>query len=102
MKVAVPKRVEAHILRDCRVKGWENRTKDKWVYQTIKADPTWFNGWISFDSVTWNSKEQNLYCGLNSMDGDLLYSFRPSSAQFESMETTQWTDQFDVKIHRTL
>lgn len=100
--VTSPKSVEAHILRDGRVKGWESRIKNKWVYQTIKDDPNWFKDWISFDSVTWNSQEKKLYCGLNSLDGDLLYRFSPSSSSFESMGTRQWTDEYDVKIHRTL
>src|SRR4051794_22789007 len=100
-EITSPKSVEAHILRDGRVAGWEGRIKNKWVYQTIKDDPTWFKDWISFDSVTWNSKEKRLYCGLNSLDGDLLYRFSPSKG-FESLGTQQWTDQYDVKIHRTL
>lgn len=94
--------VEAHVLRNSRITGWENRFRNNWDYQTIKADPTWFNGWISFDAVRWNSKDRKLYCGLNSLDGDLLYSFSPSLAKFESKNTQQWTDQYDVKIHRTL
>jgi hypothetical protein len=101
-EITSPKSVEAHILRDGKVAGWEGRIKNKWVYQTIKDNPTWFQGWISFDSVTWNSKEKKLYCGLNSLDGDLLYRFSPSTSSFESLGTKQWTDQYDVKIHRTL
>jgi len=100
-EITSPKSVEAYVLRNGRVTGWEGRIKNKWVYQTIKDDPTWFKDWISFDSVTWNSKEKRLYCGLNSLDGDLLYRFSPSKG-FESLGTQQWTDQYDVKIHRTL
>ena len=59
-------------------------------------------GWISFDTVRWNSNDRKLYCGLNSIDGDLLYSFDPRCGQFECLNTKEWTDEFDVKIHRTL
>ena len=68
----------------------------------LVADPAWFKGWISFDTVVWNPHDQRIYCGLNSMDGDLLYRFDPSTERFEGMNTQQWADEFDVKIHRTL
>jgi len=97
-----PKSVEAHILRDSTVTGWEDRIKNKWVFQNLRDNPSWFNGWISFDAITWSSKEKTLYCGLNSLDGDLLYRFSPSAGKFESMHTQGWTDRYDVKIHRTL
>ncbi len=97
-----PRSIKAHKLRDSRLTGWEDRISQKWTYQYIRSNPLWFNGWISFDTVTWNPNDKRLYCGLNSLDGDLLYSFNSSAPQFESMNTRQWTDQYDVKIHRTL
>lgn len=97
-----PKYVEAHILRDNRVTGWDDRIKNKWAFQNLRDDPSWFHGWISFDAVTWSSKQKTLYCGLNSLDGDLLYGFSPSTGTFKTMHTKLWTDRYDVKIHRTL
>lgn len=97
-----PKSVKAHILRDFKLSGWEDRLNHRWDYQDLRANPLWFKGWISFDTVTWNPKDKKLYCGLNSLDGDLLHCFSPSAPQFESMNTQQWTDRYDVKIHRTL
>jgi len=97
-----PRSVKAHILRDYRLNGWEEEIAGRWSYRELASHEEWFKGWISFDTVTWNSHDQRLYCGLNSMDGDLLYRFDPGAQTFESMNTRQWADPFDVKIHRTL
>ena len=43
-----------------------------------------------------------VYCGLNSLDGDLLYRFDPVKETFECLGTKQWSNEFDVKIHRTI
>jgi hypothetical protein len=97
-----PESVKAHILRNTQLEGWDERMVKKWSYRELRADPRWFKGWISFDAVAWNPYDQKLYCGLNSLDGDLLYAFDPATQTFESMNATSWTDRFDVKIHRTL
>ena len=101
-KMSSPKLVKAHILRNFKLEGWEERIVDRWSYRDLVANPSWFNGWISFDTVTWSPSNQLLYCGLNSLDGDLLYAFDPKTQRFESMNAQRWTDRFDVKIHRTL
>ena len=97
-----PRSVKAHILRDYKLEGWEKEIAGRWSYRELASHAEWFKGWISFDTVTWNPYDQRLYCGLNSMDGDLLYRFNPGAETFESMNTGQWADPFDVKIHRTL
>jgi sugar lactone lactonase YvrE len=97
-----PRSVKAHILRDYRLEGWEKEIAGRWSYRDLASHEEWFKGWISFDTVTWNPYDQRLYCGLNSLDGDLLYRFDPGAQTFESMNTGQWADPFDVKIHRTL
>jgi sugar lactone lactonase YvrE len=97
-----PRSVKAHILRDYRLEGWEKEIAGRWSYRELASHEEWFKGWISFDTVAWNPYDQRLYCGLNSLDGDLLYRFNPCAQTFDSMNTGQWTDPFDVKIHRTL
>ena len=97
-----PRLITAQVLRDYRLQGWDEKIAGRWSYRDLVADPDWFKGWISFDSVAWNPFNKRLYCGLNSIDGDLLYEFDPETEKFESMNTQQWTDEFDVKIHRTL
>ena len=97
-----PRSVKAHILRDYKLEGWEKEIAGQWSYKELASHAEWFKGWISFDAVTWNPFDRRLYCGLNSLDGDLLYRFDPGAQTFESMNTGQWADQFDVKIHRTL
>jgi len=95
-------KVTAHILRDVKLEGWRERIAGRWSYRELRADPDWFHGWISFDAVTFNPDDGKIYCGLNSMDGDLLHRFDPGSGRFESLGAKRWTDAYDVKIHRTL
>lgn len=95
-------RIRAHKLRDYRLEGWKEKIAGRWSYARLAADPQWRDGWISFDSVTWNPHDGLVYCGLNSIDGDLLYAFSPADGKFECLDTRRWTDEFDVKIHRTL
>ena len=95
-------KVKAHILRNQKLEGWQERIVGRWTYKDLAANPEWFHGWISFDAVTFNPSDRNIYCGLNSLDGDLLYRFNPETGQFESLNTKQWADQYDVKIHRTI
>ena len=86
-------KVKAHILRNQKLEGWQERIVGRWTYKDLAANPEWFHGWISFDAVTFNPSDRNIYCGLNSLDGDLLYRFNPETGQFESLNTKQWTDQ---------
>lgn len=97
-----PRSVKAHVLRNYKLAAWEEKIAGRWCYRDLVADPTWYGGWISFDAITWNPNDKKLYCGLNSLDADLLYTFDPKSQRFECMNTREWTDKFDVKIHRTL
>lgn len=94
--------VKAHILRDYKLAGWKEKIAGRWHYRDLVADENWRDGWISFDAVTWNPDNRQVYCGLNAIDGDLLYRFDPASGAFTSLRTRRWTDPFDVKIHRNL
>lgn len=90
------------ILRDDKLCGWEEEIAGRWHYNDLEANESWKSGWISFDALAWNRGDGKLYCGLNAMDSDILYRFDPITSQFENLNTRLWTDQFDVKIHRTL
>lgn len=94
--------VKAHVLRDSRLAGWKEQIAGRWHYRDLVADPNWRHGWISFDTVTWSAADRGVYCGLNSLDGDLLYRFDPPRNEFACLNTQRWTDRFDSKIHRTL
>jgi sugar lactone lactonase YvrE len=100
--MAKPAEVKAHILRDVKLAGWQEKIVGRWSYGDLAADPDWFHGWISFDTVSYHPGDRAIYCGLNSFDGDLLYRFDLKAATFECLHTKQWTDAYDVKIHRTL
>ncbi len=94
--------LKAHKLRDHKLEGWHEQIAGRWHYRDLVADENWRNGWISFDALYYNADDGLLYCGLNSIDGDLLYSFDPTAESFQSLHTRKWTDRFDVKIHRNL
>ena len=97
-----PSVVKAHRLRDFKLEGWQEQIAGRWSYRQLAADPQWRKGWISFDAVTWNPHDGLVYCGLNTIDGDLLYAFDPGDGRFTSLGAKAWADAFDVKIHRTL
>lgn len=65
--------IKSHILRDVRLHGWHDRIAGRWHYRDLVADAAWRDGWISFDTVTYNPDDGQIYCGLNAIDGDLLY-----------------------------
>lgn len=94
--------IKAHILRNYRLSGWHEHIVGRWHYRDLVADRSWREGWISFDSVRWNPDDEQVYCGLNSIDGDILYRFDPASRTFTSLDASRWADGFDVKIHRSL
>jgi hypothetical protein len=95
-------RVCVHKLRDVRLEGWHEKIVGRWHYRDLIADPAWSKGWISFDSLCWDETRGLLFCGLNSLDGELLYRFDPRSNEFTSCGTQRWADKFDSKIHRGL
>ncbi len=97
-----PRIVRSHKLRDVRLDGWNDIIAGKWHFRDLAGDRTWFHGWISFDALKWDTERGVLYCGLNSLDGDLLYAFDPKGSSFRSLATDRWTDTFDSKIHRTI
>ena len=84
--------VKAHILRDEKLEGWREQIVGRWTYRQLAADPRWSKGWISFDAVAFHPGDGAIYCGLNSIDGDLLYRFDPVSERFECMETKHQQD----------
>lgn len=95
-------RIQAHKLRDVKLDGWKEKIAGKWHYRDLAACPVWREGWISFDALAFNPADGGVYCGLNSIDGDLLYRFDPDAGDFTGLHTRRWTDAFDAKIHRTL
>jgi hypothetical protein len=47
-------KVTAHILRNQKLEGWRERIVRRWTYRQLAANPYWYHGWISFDSVAFN------------------------------------------------
>lgn len=97
-----PSPIRSHAWRDVTLTGWEEKIVGRWHYRDLAADPHWHHGWVSFDTVTYNPGDGSIYCGVNSLDGDLLHRFDPASGRFTSLGTQRWTDAYDAKIHRGL
>jgi len=96
------RKIKAHSLRDYLLEGWKKSIAGKWHYRDLCANEQWRKGWISFDAVTYCPDDGLIYCGLNSIDSDILYAFDPTSGEFQCLHAQEWADAFDVKIHRTL
>jgi hypothetical protein len=94
--------ISAYPLRDKKLSGWDDHIAGKWSYDDLINDADWYHGWISFDALTWDADNKQVMCGLNSLDGDILYRFDPASETFHSCNTLSWADRYDSKIHRTL
>lgn len=95
-------KVESCFIKNYELSGWNEKISGRWDYHDLLKDENWRDGWISFDSLLWDDATKKLYCGLNSIDGDILYSFDPDTNKFTSLDTKSWADPFDVKIHRTI
>lgn len=94
--------LKSYPLRDARLSGWHDEISGKWDYERLLQSKEWVDGWISFDALAWNSADRRVYCGLNSIDGDLLYAFDPATEKFTSLDAKRFADAYDVKIHRTI
>ncbi len=94
--------IRSHALLNYKFDNWQSEVEGRWPYSKLYDDESYRVGWISFDALTWCEENECLYCGLNSMEGDLLYRFWPEEDRFESLNTKKWADKFDSKIHRTL
>lgn len=64
------------------------------------TDP--FNKFVSFVSLLYHPMDKQVYCGLTSWRGDILYAFNPETKEFQDLNFQSIADRFDTKIHRSL
>lgn len=94
--------VQARILRDGRFDNWTSTVEGRWTIEDLRADPGYCNDWISFDSLAWDAKRQQLFVGLASINTDIFHVYDPRAKTFRSLGFQRISDRFDVKFHRSL
>lgn len=103
-------KVKAHKLRDIRSPTPKDPTPPSEKpsgmpdYHWRQEQEPWASQLIAFTTVLFEPGEGLVYCGLTSLTADLLYTFDPNTAKFESLGYRQadGTERYDVKIHRSL
>jgi outer membrane protein assembly factor BamB len=105
-------KVRAHKLRDARTPKEPpppgspagSLAGEKRDYHWAQTHEPWASQLIAFTSLLFNPRNGLIYCGLTSLNNDLLYTFDPNTAKFESLGYSKivGTDRYDVKIHRSL
>jgi sugar lactone lactonase YvrE len=102
--MAMPRsKVKAHKLRDARTPKEPAPPGEKRDYHWIQEHDPWASQLIAFTSVLYEPGEGLIYCGLTSMNSDLLYTFDPNTAKFTSLNyhRAPGRERYDVKIHRS-
>lgn len=97
-------KVKARVLRNARVTlAMSKAIKEagKWTFDHYQRTDPWRHDMISFTSVLYHPGNGLVYCGLTSMDNDVLYTFNPETEEFKSLNYAAVGERFDCKIHRS-
>ena len=97
-------KVRAHKLHDARPPKEPAPPGEKRDYHWLQEHDPWASQLIAFTSLLFEPREGLVYCGLTSLNGDLLYTFDPGSGRFTSLRyhEAEGRERYDVKIHRSL
>lgn len=87
--------VKYHILRDV--------TNHRVILDDTRAlgDPDVFNNKVAFVSLL-THPDGNIYCGLTAFNTDNFSKFDPRTGKFTSLRYQDHSEEFEVKIHRSL
>lgn len=90
--------IKYHVLRDLQ------QPKDLGAdeYRRTVADRDMLRNRIAFDSLLYLPGRKKLFLGLMAYDNDILYSFDPQSAEFESLNYPRVAEKYEIKLHRSL
>jgi hypothetical protein len=97
-----PMKVTALKIKNRHFSNWHSEVENRWDYDDLKADPTWCQDWISFDSCLFVAEQNRLYIGLTSIEGDIFWFFDRASRSFVSCGYKKLNHPFDAKFHRSL
>src|SRR5579859_3487361 len=81
---------------------WYTQIEDHWEYDQFLADPRWRAGWISMDSVLYNSADDRVYLGITSFDADIFRAYDRRTGQFLDLGYKRIAHPQDAKFHRSL
>jgi len=96
-------KVKAHILRNVRTPKDPAPPGQKRDYHWLQENDPWASQLIAFTSVLFEPVEGLIYCGLTSLNADVLYTFDRNTHKFECMNylDVEGSERYDVKIHRS-
>ncbi len=96
-------KVTARKLRDVHYgTQWFDQVLDRWDYDQFKADPTWREGWVSFDSLYHHPADDRVYLGVTSFAADIFHAWDRRQQCFVDLGYARVADPFDAKFHRSL
>jgi hypothetical protein len=97
------KRITTHKLFECEIppEKWETYTKTKTFDQWLE-DEDFRERWIAFDDIMYNPNDGLIYVGLTALNGDIFYTFDPSTGEFRSLGFPTQGDAYATKIHNAL
>ena len=92
----------AYKIVDRAFTNWDSEVKDKWVYDDFKGKEDYIHDWISMTSVQNDEASRQVYVGIGSFDGRLLYSFDRESKAFRDLDYGSVAEPYDAKFHCSL
>lgn len=101
--VIMPKlEVRAYVLEDFEFYNWDLEIDPLWEYEDWVKHKEYYNRWISFDCLAYDSARKSLYCGLARFNSDILYVFDLENKEFRSLGYKRVADPYDAKFHKSL
>ncbi len=97
-------RVKARILREMEDNANINLINNFTSYEEMFRHEDIRKNFIGFTTIIYNPNDKLLYCGINSFENDIFYTFNPETKEFRSLKyyETQGAEKYDVKVHRSL
>lgn len=94
--------VRSHSIYDYRFSNWATEVHNNWIYDDFVEDPHYRKQWISITSLANDERNNDIYLGVGSFSGELLWRFDRETESIESLGYEKIADQYDAKFHRSL
>ena len=72
------------------------------IFDRVNNDSDFKKNYYSFTSLVYDRKRNILFCGNTNFNNNLLHSFNLETKEFESLNYSEFGEQFEIKIHRGL
>jgi hypothetical protein len=82
---------------------WSKEIEDRWEYQDFLDNPSWREGWISFDCAYYNQDDERLYLGITCFNSNRIFkAFDTQTGEFLDLGYSKIAHPQDAKFHRAL